>query len=315
MTAAHVVAGRDGAPLPAGTRRGRGSAASSRHCVADAGVPARQGPHGLGQPRGRRPGSARRTRTLDLGVRAGDLDDVRGTCVAVSRVVAADGHLEVGDIVPRPARGHDRGDAARRRDLRPRGRASATSCSTRHSPGATRQRPTPRSSWPTRRWSLDALAPRAASGHAGPDPRRSTSARCARSAQSGAWGVWLIIGLVDRCSPRSRWSTRRRWPPPSAAASSPRSACSAGRAGQAIRMVALELAPIVAVGLAAGAVVAAIAVMGVPEGVRGIELDRVRDARGRAGGGRRAARPRRRRRDRPQGDPRRRPRRRCGSQE
>ena len=37
-------------------------------------------------------------------------------------------------------------------------------------------------------------------------------------------------------------------------------------------MVALELAPIVAVGLAAGAVVAAIAVMGVPEGVRGIEL-------------------------------------------
>ena len=63
-------------------------------------------------------------------------------------------------------------------------------------------------------------------------------------------------------------------------------------------------APTVAVALAAGAAIAAIAVMGVPEGVRGIALVVSGDARGRAGGGRRAARPRRRRRDRPQGAPR-----------
>ena len=45
-----------------------------------------------------------------------------------------------------------------------------------------------------------------------------------------------------------------------------------GTRWQAIRMVALELAPIVVVGLVAGAAVAAVSVMGVPEGVRGIAL-------------------------------------------
>ena len=45
-----------------------------------------------------------------------------------------------------------------------------------------------------------------------------------------------------------------------------------GTTGQATRMIALELAPIVVVALLAGAGVAALAVMGVPEGVRGIPL-------------------------------------------
>jgi putative ABC transport system permease protein len=39
-------------------------------------------------------------RTLDLGVRAGDLRDVRGRAVAVSRVVAAEGHVTLGDVLP-----------------------------------------------------------------------------------------------------------------------------------------------------------------------------------------------------------------------
>ena len=43
-----------------------------------------------------------------------------------------------------------------------------------------------------------------------------------------------------------------------------------GTPGQAMRMIALELGPTVLVGLVAGGLVAALAVMGVPDGVRGV---------------------------------------------
>ena len=45
-----------------------------------------------------------------------------------------------------------------------------------------------------------------------------------------------------------------------------------GTRGQATRMIALELAPTVTVALLAGAAIAVLAVIGVPEGVRGIPL-------------------------------------------
>ena len=89
--------------------------------------------------------------------------------------------------------------------------------------------------------------------------------------QSGAWGVWVIIGLSIAFAALALVNT-------AAMATAERRGELAtirllgGTRWQAIRMVALELAPIVAVGLAAGAAVAAVAVMGVPEGVRGISL-------------------------------------------
>jgi putative ABC transport system permease protein len=45
-----------------------------------------------------------------------------------------------------------------------------------------------------------------------------------------------------------------------------------GTRGQALRMIALELGPTVLAALAAGAAVVAVAVMGVPRGVDGIDL-------------------------------------------
>ena len=95
VTAAHVVTGRDGAPLPAGTaeRLGGTGMVPTQVFLLGKGLTGWDAPWaaaGLGDATG----------ALDLGVRHGDLDDVRGTSVAISDVVAAEGHVKVGDVLP-----------------------------------------------------------------------------------------------------------------------------------------------------------------------------------------------------------------------
>ena len=86
-----------------------------------------------------------------------------------------------------------------------------------------------------------------------------------------AWGVWLVIGLSVAFAALALVNT-------AAMATAERRGELAtirllgGTAGQATRMVALELAPVVLVALLAGAAIAGVAIMGVPNGVRGIPL-------------------------------------------
>jgi putative ABC transport system permease protein len=87
----------------------------------------------------------------------------------------------------------------------------------------------------------------------------------------GTWAVWLIIGMSLAFAALALVNT-------AAMATSERRTELAtirllgGTTGQATRMIALELAPTVLVGLLAGAGVATLSVMGVPQGVRGIPL-------------------------------------------
>ena len=86
-----------------------------------------------------------------------------------------------------------------------------------------------------------------------------------------AWGVWLVVGLGALFAALALINT-------AAMAMSERGAELAtirllgGTAGQTTRMIALELAPTMLVGLVAGAAVAGLAIIGVPDGVRGIPL-------------------------------------------
>ena len=96
---------------------------------------------------------------------------------------------------PCAARGHH----ARSRSTSPRSttarRASATSCSTRRWPARTerhRERdPRGRRRAPRARWTATPRPTPACGSRRAP----STWATCARSATSGAWGVWMVIGL------------------------------------------------------------------------------------------------------------------------
>ena len=96
-----------------------------------------------------------------------------------------------------------------------------------------------------------------------------TSLRAASNEQ--AWGVWLVVGLGALFAALALINT-------AAMAMSERRAELAtirllgGTAGQTTRMIALELAPVMLVGVAAGAAIAGLAILGVPDGVRGIPL-------------------------------------------
>ena len=280
MTAArviadHVVVGRDGAPLPAGTasrlaacrrRRAAGmlptrSSCSTRACGWDTPWAAA----GLAV--------ADTSRALDLRVTRGDLGDVRGTSVAVSNVVAAEGRLKVGDVASRAARGHPGRDAARRRDLRPLGRARRR--------GAGRRVARRHASTPADEAVFVAGGPpprslaRYADAHPGVTAltRRSTSPPCIPRTTSGAWGVWLIIGLSVDVRRPGAGQHGRDGPPASAADELATIRLLGGTAGQADRAWSRSSSPRSSPSaLAAGAVVAAIAMIGVPKGVRGIEL-------------------------------------------
>ena len=258
MTAAHVVTGRDGGPVPAGTAErlgGTGMLPTQVFLLGKglAGWDAPWAAAGLGASE----------RTLDLAVRAGDLDEVRGTSVAVSDVVAAEGHLEVGDVVP--ARLED----ATKASLRVAAiydRAAGLGHVVMDRALARRHAATPADK-------AVFVAGKRPVAHPGTQvlTRSQYLGTVHTLGQSGAWGVWVIIGLSIAFAALSLVNT-------AAMVTAERRGELAtirllgGTRLQAIRTVALELAPIVAVGLAAGAVVAAIAVMGVPEGVRGIEL-------------------------------------------
>ena len=234
-------------------------------------------------------------RTLDLGVRDGDIANVRGTSVAISDVVAAEGHLEVGDVMP--ARLEDTTKASLR-VAAIYDRAAGLGHVVMDRGLARRHAAVP----------ADAavfVAGKRPASHPGTQvlTRAEYLGTVRTLGQSGAWGVWVIIGLSIAFAALSLVNT-------AAMVTAERRGELAtirllgGTRLQAIRMVALELAPIVAVGLVAGAVGRGDLGDGRPRGRPRHRADRVRDARGRPGGGRRAARPRRRRRDRPQGDPR-----------
>ena len=197
--------------------------------------------------------------------------DVKGTGVAVSRVVAAEGHLEVGDAVQarledttrvtlHVAAIYDRAAGLGHVVLDPalaRAHAAGTESAILVAGGRAAAR------------SLD----RYAAAH--PGVRVQTRAEHLGDVRtlgtSGAWGVWMVIGLSALFAALALVNT-------AAMATSERRDELAtirllgGTSGQAIRMVALELAPVVAAALAIGVAIAAVSVMGVPQGVRGIDL-------------------------------------------
>ena len=290
VTAEHVVTGRDGAPLPAGTaeRLGGAGMVPTQVFLLGKGLTGWDAPWaaaGLGDATG----------ALDLGVRHGDLDDVRGTNVAISDVVAAEGHVQVGDVLP--ARLEDTTKASLRvAAIYDRAAGLGHVVMDR---GA---RPAPRRG-PRRRGGVRGRqAPRGAPGHAGAHPRRVPRHRAhARPERRlGRVGDHRAVDRVRRARARQhrrhghRRAPRRarHHPPPGrdALAGDPdgRARARPDRRRRAARRRRRRG------GLGDGRA----------RGRPRHRAERVRDARGRPGRGRRAARPRRRRGDRPQGDPR-----------
>jgi len=193
---------------------------------------------------------------------------VKGTGVAVSRVVAAEGHLMVGDAVRarledttpvtlQVAAIYDRAAGLGHVVLDPalvRAHGSGTDSAV-----------------------LVAGSRRALDRYAAAHPGVRVQTRTEHLGDvrtlgtSGAWGVWMVIGLSALFAALALVNT-------AAMATSERRDELAtirllgGTRGQAIRMIALELAPVVAAALAIGVAIAAVSVMGVPQGVRGIDL-------------------------------------------
>ena len=273
MTADHVVRGRDGGPLAAGTAA-RVAALGGVRGVAEVVPTEVYGlDHGLGEESPWRAAglAAAGAPALDLGVVAGDLRDVRGDGIGVSRVVAHDGGLEVGDAVSvrladtarrtlRVVAVYDRaaglGDVvldatvARRHTVDP----SAATVFVAGGPAAGR--------------SLAAFAEGADVAVTGRDGYLDT-VRAAN--QEDAWGIWLIIGLTALFAALALVNA-------TAMATAERGSELAtirllgGTPGQVVRMLALEMAATVGVALVAGAAVVWVAVGGVPRGVTGVAL-------------------------------------------
>ena len=255
VKADHVVTG---APLPAGTAErlgGAGLVPTQVFLLGDGltGWDAPWSAAGLGDTR----------RVLDLGVRAGDIRDVRGTAVAISETVAEEGDVHIGDVLPARLEDttaaslrvaaiyeHDAGLGHVVMDRALAQRHAASPADTAVFVAGDRPEATPGTQVLTRGEYLGTVR---------------------TLGQSGAWGVWVVIGLSIVFAALSLLNT-------AAMATAERRGELAtirllgGTRWQAIRMVALEFAPVVLVGLVAGAAVAAVSVMGVPEGVRGIEL-------------------------------------------
>ena len=260
VAAGHVVVGRDGAPLPAtaaadiarlpGVKRAT-AMTSTEVFLLDKGLTNLDeswSAAGLGDTRG----------TLDLGVVAGSLRDVGGDGIAVSRVLASDGGLAVGDRVharmadtaPRTLRVaaiYDRSEGLGDVVLDP-------AVAARHAASS----------------SPDAVFVAGRAPH-GALTRSQYLGTVKASNQEESWGVWLIIGLAAAFSALALVNT-------AAMATAERREELAtirllgGTSGHVLRMIALELAPTVLVALAAGAGVVAVAVMGVPRGIDGIDV-------------------------------------------
>jgi putative ABC transport system permease protein len=271
VVAGHVVVGRGGAPLPAGTAAEVARLPGVRAVAAT--VPTEV--YGGGGLTEMSPWKAvgldvaDTAGTLDLGVRAGDLGDVHGRSVAVSRAAAHDGHLSVGDDV-RLRMADDRAETLRVAAVYDR--AAGLGDVVLDPAVARRHAAVP---------AADALfvagggpaLERYADAHTGVsaltrDGFRAT-VRSVNNEQS--WAVWLIIGLsalfaalalvntaaMSTAERRREFATLRLL---------------GGTPSQAVRMVALEMLPTVGVALAAGAAVALASVAGVPRGVSGVPL-------------------------------------------
>jgi putative ABC transport system permease protein len=275
VTAEHVVVGDDGAPLPAGTSRR--IARLPRVDAAAGMVPTSVFllDEGLGWDT---PWAAAglavadSARALDLHVTSGTLGDVRGTAVAVSEVAASEGHLEVGSVL------HARMADTRAATLRVAAiydRSAGLGDVVLDAAVARRHATTPadQAVFVTGGPAAARGLARYARTHPGIDSmtRAEYLTTLHSSNNENAWGVWLIVGLsvifaalalvntaaMSTGERRSELATIRLL---------------GGTAGQATRMVALELAPIVVVALVAGVAIAALALIGVPDGVRGIPL-------------------------------------------
>jgi len=211
-------------------------------------------------------------RALDLGVTQGSLRGVHGAGVAVSKVVATEGDLKVGDALhvrmadTRPATLRVAAIYERAAGL---GDIVLDPAVARRHAGTRVDEVVFVAGGPLAGRSVS----RYARAHPGVQPLTRTQYLSTLDASNNeqAWGVWMIIALSVIFAALALINT-------AAMAISERRAELAtirllgGTAGQAIRMVALELAPIMLVALLAGAAIAAFAIRGVPEGVRGIPL-------------------------------------------
>ncbi len=275
IIADQVVVGRDGAPLPAGTASrlarlpGVDAAAGmlpTSVFLLDKGLGWDTPWTAAGLP------VADTTGALDLHVTSGSLGDVRGSAVAVSNVAAVEGRLKVGDVL------HARMADTRAATLRVAAvydRSAGLGDVVLDAVVARRHASTPAdeavfvAGGPAARRSLA----RYADAHPGVTAltRPEYLATLHSSNNEGAWGVWLIVGLsvmfaalalvntaaMSTGERRNELATIRLL---------------GGTAGQATRMVALELAPVMLTALLAGAVIAGLAMSGVPNGVRGTAL-------------------------------------------
>jgi putative ABC transport system permease protein len=290
ITATHAVVGRDGAPLPADTSARLARLPGVEAATATLPTEVFLLDHGLSGWDA--PWAAAGIdvagvdKTLDLHVLSGDLEDVgrstkaagdaateaSGAAVAVSDVVASEGDLAVGDVVS--ARMAD----TRRAELRVVAiydRAAGLGHVVLDASDA-RRHAVDLSGGTVLVAGGDAAArslARYAAAHPGIEaltaPEYLETVEAAN--QEDAWAIWLIIAMSVGFAALALVNT-------AAMATTERRDELAtirllgGTSGQATRMIALELVPTVAAGLLAGGAVAALAVMGVPDGVRGIPL-------------------------------------------
>jgi putative ABC transport system permease protein len=262
-----VLVGRDGAPLPAGTAQQVARLDGVRAATALLPTEVYLRDPGLGWDTPWTAAGLGGHGALDLDVTAGHLADVRGDAVAVSAVVASEGHAGVGDVLH-----------VRMADTRP---ATLRVAAIYHraaglgdvvlDPAVARRHAADRAAAAVFISGGDRAL--AAYARAHPGMRALTRAQylttLRASANQSAWAIWLIVGLGVMFAALALLNT-------AAMATTERREELAtirllgGSAWQATRMVALELAAVMLVAVAAGAAVAAISVVGVPQGVRGI---------------------------------------------
>jgi putative ABC transport system permease protein len=275
VNAARVVVGSGGAPLPADTARDVAAlrGVTSVTAVVSTDLYPMDAPLGSQSPwPAAGLSGAPSTSTLDLDVVRGSLEAVGGNAVAVSRVFADAGGLEIGDTVPvrmadtepaalRVAAIYDRAAGLADVILDPavarRHAAHASDSAVFVAGGA----------------SAAAALARYASKHPGVEAlsRAEYLGTLHAANVDGSWGVWLVVGLaivfaaLALVNTAAMTTTERRDELATLR-------LLGGTTGHAIRMLALEMLPIVAVGLGAGAAIVAIAVSGIPHGVTGFPL-------------------------------------------
>src|SRR3954468_15575453 len=210
--------------------------------------------------------------TLDPRVVRGSLGDVRGHAIAVSRVFAAGGGLQIGDalrarmsdtapVTLRVAAIYDRAAGLGDVILDP-------AVARRHAAV-----PTDTAVFVAARARGGRSLSRYAADHPGvraPD-RRAYLDTVHASNVDGQWGVWLVVALATAfamlalVNTAAMTTTERRDELATIR-------LLGGTAGHATRMVVLEMLPTVVVALGAGAAIVAVAVAGVPRGLTGFPI-------------------------------------------